>query len=116
MVQHDPSGDVCFLHRNLLKWHITKKDEKVWRILKRFRSDAKEKEYFFGRSNSHWYLDLRGDTEEINVGNVFGGYEEACMKYLHETRVSRKYIDFAIHTYFAKHRYTGDEKFPAISW
>jgi alpha 1,2-mannosyltransferase len=116
MVQHDPSGEVCFLHRNLLKWHITKKDEKVWRIVKRFRPGAIKKEYFFGRSNCHQYIDLMGDTEEVNVTGAFGGYEEACLKYLHETRVSRKYVDFAIHTYFSNHRYAGNEKLPAISW
>ncbi|RZJ51467.1 MAG: hypothetical protein EOO19_00490, partial [Chryseobacterium sp.] len=34
MVQHDTNNEIIFLHRNLLKWDITRNDENLWQKIK----------------------------------------------------------------------------------
>lgn len=117
MVQYDPDGKPFFLHRNLLKWDITKRDEKAWRLLKRFSPTAQEKEYEIGVSaNGHQYVDIMGDVEEINVDAFFGEYETACLQYLNEMRSSDSYFNFYIYTWFANKRYPGLDKIGTSFW
>jgi alpha 1,2-mannosyltransferase len=106
MIQHDTNGGFYFLHRNLLKWDVTRKMERVWEGIKRFRPKAAVKEYIFSYSpNGHCYMDLFGDTEYIPFADVFPGYEEACLHYLEELRASDFYQRFITYSHFAVHRY-----------
>lgn len=107
MVQHNVNGDIVFLHRNLLKWDITKPEELVWQKIKRFLPDAKIKEYYIEVStpNGHLYTDLRGDVEEIDFRKIFGSFEEQCLADLAELRDSILYARYMRHYHFANRRY-----------
>jgi alpha 1,2-mannosyltransferase len=101
------NGDIVFLHRNLLKWDITKPEELVWQKIKRFLPDAKIKEYYIEVStpNGHLYTDLRGDVEEIDFRKIFGSFEEQCLADLAELRDSILYARYMRHYHFANRRY-----------
>jgi alpha 1,2-mannosyltransferase len=107
MVQHDTKGAFYFLHRNLLKWDVTKPGEKAWSIIKRFYSNAQTREYHFGYSsaNGHYYLDLKGDVEELSFTGLLYNYEAVCTRYLEELRTSPFYHQFVTYSHFAKYRY-----------
>lgn len=117
MVQHGLDGNPFFLHRNLLKWDITQKNEIAWRVLKRFSSTAQTKEYTMGFSSyGHQYLDIMGDVEEKNVDDLFGKYETTCLQYLKEMRSTEAYTNFFIYTYFANKRYSCRDKMDVCSF
>jgi alpha 1,2-mannosyltransferase len=113
MVQHDPAGEICFLHRNLLKWDITRPHEMVWEKIKRFLPDARRKEYYIETEhrNGHLYTDLQGDVEEIDFRQVLGDVEGRCMEDLEELRGSGMYTRFISHFYFANRRYPRHVRF-----
>lgn len=105
MVQHAPDGTVCFLHRNFLKWDITKPDEKVWHVIKSFKKNARDKEYANSLSNEKLYqMDFKGDTEEVLFDSVAGGLEDDCLKYLSELRAMDIYKGFFICSYITSRR------------
>lgn len=117
MVQHDPHGNIYFLHRNLLKWDITKPHERAWTRMKRFTDGAQHRLFALGKSkNGHGFMDIEGDVEEIDAGPLFGEIEETCLAYLADIRRSPAYTSFAIHTYFATKRYIRGEKFSVVEW
>lgn len=113
MVQHNPAGEICFLHRNLLKWDITKPHEFVWEKIKRFLPDASVKEYYIETSdaNGHLYTDLKGDIEELDFKEIFDDLEEICLADLDELRHSQWYTRFMIHLHLGSHRYRKDMPF-----
>jgi len=125
MVQHDTTGNICFLHRNLLKWDITRANEFTWKKIKRFTRHAAQKEYVFGNKkvNGHLYLDLKGDVEEQDCNDECNGLEQLCLANLEELRTSGMYANFMIHLHFSYYRYPKNRPFsmstpmwaPAIS-
>jgi len=109
MVQHNPAGDICFLHRNLLKWDITKPDEISWQKIRRFKPGAVTREYHinFTWELGHAFVDLQGDVEEANFTDYFGDLEEVLLGHLYTLRNSDLYARFLIYLHFSKYR-TGD--------
>lgn len=105
MVQHDPTGEILFLHRNLLKWDLTKSSEISWTHIKRFNEGAKRKGVFFKNSSKGLCLDLTGDTNEIEFESLFNGIEIKCLDFLNQWRNSEVYGKFMHYSYFAKNRY-----------
>jgi alpha 1,2-mannosyltransferase len=117
MVQHNTKGEFCFLHRNLLKWDITQPGERVWKKIKRFLPDAAVKEYHFSHSdtNGYFYMDLKGDVEEIDFDGALGDYEEICLNFLEELRSSQLYHRFVTYSHFAVHRYPKHTTFTIVN-
>jgi len=105
MVQHDPSGNILFIHRNMLKWDITQEDERVWKQIKRFKSMSGLKfragtVMFEGNIPGITFFDLMGDTEVIDFTEYFGDFETKCLGFLRELRNSEFYARFMLHSYF----------------
>lgn len=113
MVQHDLNGDLLFLHRNLLKWDITKRGEMVWKTIRRFKHDAIKKTYNMGRShNGHYFIELTGDIEEIDFSELLvNDLELMCHDYLQALRASDMFSRFIQYSYFATFRYNIEEPF-----
>ncbi len=108
IVQHNTNGDICFLHRNLLKWDITRSGEKVWQTIKRHTPNARTKEYHLGHSekNGHYYMDLMGDVDILNYNILPEALEEKCLKILEKLRLSPFYGRYLMHAHFAAKRYS----------
>jgi alpha 1,2-mannosyltransferase len=112
MIQHDRKGDFYFLHRNLLKWDVTRIGEKVWTSIKKFSPQTPGKEYIFSVSaNGHCYMDLVGKVNVTDFSIVFPGFEEICMEYLEGLRSSGFYHRFLTYSHFAAHRYPKETLF-----
>lgn len=106
MVQHDPRGDIIFLHRNLLKWDITKEHELNWEWVKTFDENAPKKNIFINTApHGGWGVDIKGDVHEIEFKDVFGDLEHTCLEILKEWRESEFFNKFLLHCHFAKNRY-----------
>lgn len=94
MIQHSPDGVCLFLHRNLLKWHITDDYNEKWQMIKRFKPNPSRKEYLIIMDHpvhKHAAMNIEGDVEILNFKNEFGDIEKACLKYLRELRQSDWY-------------------------
>jgi alpha 1,2-mannosyltransferase len=106
MVQHDYSGKIIFLHRNLLKWDVTRNDEILWHELRKFKPNARSKEYRLGKltSSAENGMDLRGDIEIVNIREMFPDLELLCLKFLRELRESPAYAHFLVGLYVRRFR------------
>lgn len=95
MVQHNPDGQICFLHRNFLKWNLSFSTKPSWKIIQRFKSSSKTKKYFITQSRSgHPSINLQGDLEILDFVSLFNDFEEKCLNYLIELRRSEFYQEF----------------------
>lgn len=106
MVQHDPHGDVLFLHRNLLKWALTKNEEVLWTNIKKMRSNqVKFRPRYLKVNNFNMALvDIEGDTEILSFSDLFGNYELECLSVLKDLRDSKHYAAFLVHVFFVMYR------------
>jgi len=105
MVQHDPDGNILFLHRNLLKWDLTQSGELGWSTIKRFKNIAKTKKTYFRRHvKIGLSIDLDGDVLEDNFEQMFGNLEERCLWYLDQWRSSEHYTGFCTYMHILKNR------------
>ena len=106
MVQHNTRGEISFLHRNLLKWDITKPGEYVWQKIKRFRQDAVTKEYHVNHTMAmgHAYLHIKGDIEETDFKELLGNLEQVCMEYLDALRKDEVYARYMVSQHIEKFR------------
>jgi alpha 1,2-mannosyltransferase len=106
MVQHNVSGEICFLHRNLLKWDITQPGEYVWQKIKGFRKNAVTKEYHINYTTElgHAYMDLKGDVDEIDFREVLGNIEQDCLESLEILRNSDMYCRYMIFQHIKTYR------------
>lgn len=105
MVQHDPHGEILFLHRNLLKWDITFKAERAWKIIKRFTSHSPQKSCRFRSGvKSRLATDLEGDTYEVAFDEMFPEYEETCLKALDKLRSAKFYKSELLMSYLLSSR------------
>jgi alpha 1,2-mannosyltransferase len=112
MVQHDLSGEIMFLHRNLMKWSTTHPREMCWEKIKYFPPEAGTRIYRFGYSERiHNYMDLQGEYEEISFREKFGDLELQCLKELELLRNSDFYKQFLLYSHFAETRYRIDHTF-----
>jgi alpha 1,2-mannosyltransferase len=112
MVQHDSYGEIYFLHRNLLKWDITKDNEFVWEKIVRFLPDAIERKYYLKNPGlGRYYMDLSGDIEVLDFKELLGNYEQMCLNFLKTWRHSQIFKRFIEYSYFATRRYPGGEPF-----
>jgi len=103
MVQHDFNGNILFLHRNWMKWDITKDDETLWIEIKRFKPNAKKLffEKHFSRDNyRHPFWDIKGDVESIPFRDLFGDFELTCLEILKDLRNRPFYGRFLLYAYF----------------
>ncbi|HEY4111752.1 hypothetical protein [Puia sp.] len=104
MVQHDPEGNIIFLHRNLLKWDITQRDELVWKLIKRFKART-DKSTITPRiadregAAGSTICDIDGEVESICFGDLFGDLERHCLTELTNLRESDFYGRFLVHSY-----------------
>jgi alpha 1,2-mannosyltransferase len=85
MVQHDSRGEILFLHRNCLKWDITRESERVWQEIRKFREDAGER-YYYLNNFGHPALEIYGDTESVRFESLFPSLELECLEILRELR------------------------------
>ena len=106
MVQYDYSGKIIFLHRNIIKWDITRNDEILWQELRKFKPNARCKEYHLGKltKSGDTGMDLRGDIEIVNIREMFPDLELLCLKFLRELRESPAYARFIISRYITRFR------------
>ena len=112
MVQHAPGNTLQFLHRNLIKWDVTRPQEKTWHQIKRFRPGAVHKEYQIDYSNNgHFFVDLEGDVEVLDFRDVLGDYEQTCLDFLNDLRSTDMFNRFVTYTHFATYRYIRSESF-----
>lgn len=102
IVQYDNNDLPLFLHRNLLKWDITKCNEFTWKIIKRFLKDALRKEYYIGycKDNGHNYVNLEGDIKVSEFNNINNNeIETKCHNYLNELRAKKLYSRLLLQNY-----------------
>lgn len=112
MVQHGPAGDIYFLHRNLLKWDITHKDEFIWEKIKTFHHGKGDKRLYFKNTKENNYaLDMKGAVREADFATLFPGFEQQCLDFLQNWRSSATYKNFLEYCYFANERYRTKELF-----
>jgi alpha 1,2-mannosyltransferase len=99
MVQHTPDGRMCFLHRNLLKWHLTRPGKATWTTIKSFKKNAIYKQYMLLKLSNGLCMNLEGDVEMFIFQHLFGCIESQCLEYLCDLRASKLYNDFALSSY-----------------
>lgn len=107
MVQHDPNGEILFLHRNWFKWDIMKDDEIMWTTIKRYQPGTARlfRLKFLTRGKIKLkFLDLDGDVHTVSFRELFGDYEIRCLEILKELRASGLYNRFLQHVYFTLSR------------
>ena len=106
MVQHNPRGEPCFLHRNLLKWDITRPRERAWQKIRRFKPEAILKEYHinFAWELGHAFMDIQGEVEEVDFRELVGDIEDIFLDILRQLRNSAIYARYIMHLHFARHR------------
>lgn len=106
MIQHDPQWNVLFFHRNLVKWDITRHEERIWAQIRRFRPDAREKAIrisflrYQHSADGFGITDLEGDVEELEVSDVVGDLEQECIDQLAALRRSPFFAGFLQEVYF----------------
>jgi len=107
MVQHHPNGKVLFLHRNLLKWDVTKEDEYSWEIIKTFKVNTKNKRILLKDSpEGHLAVDIEGEISVYDFNECFGDYESKCLAFLKKWKDSVVYKDFLEYSHFSANRYS----------
>jgi len=100
MVQHSPTGDILFLHRNLLKWDVTKLDEYVWEKIKEFKHDAILKEY----NSQRFLMDISGEILFYDAPVAVRNMEKYCLAILKQLRESDFYARFLTYIYIMEQR------------
>jgi len=107
IVQHDPDGEILFLHRNLLKWNVTLPEEKVWEKIKIFNSISDQSEFLLGYSKrSHMYMDFAGDVDQLDVKELFfSELENECLIVLSDLIQQQFYSDFMKYSHMREKRF-----------
>ncbi|SDH45191.1 alpha 1,2-mannosyltransferase [Pedobacter terrae] len=104
MSQYDPNGDIIFLHRNLIKWHVTYRNERLWQIHKSFKPHAKDLSCNIRRHKKTNYIDLVGDVDVVEYSTLIPNLEEACLRALSELRGHPFYQEELLHSYIRESR------------
>ncbi|KQM65211.1 hypothetical protein ASE74_10090 [Pedobacter sp. Leaf216] len=112
MVQHDFSGQPLFMHRNLLKWSVTRPGEKVWKIVRDFIPNAQEKGYELRYSkNGHFYINLTGDIADYSFEELYPQLEQKLLDILNEFRQKPSYARFLQYAHYLDERFDVYNKF-----
>lgn len=106
MVQHDPAGNILFLHRNLLKWDVTYQDEICWKYIKRVQVNDKKAQIVIRKGLRKGWLgiDFTGQVDELLFSDVCPDIETLCLTYLQQFRNSLEYNIFANEFYIRSNR------------
>lgn len=105
MVQHDTNNDIIFLHRNLLKWDLTREDEMVWSKIKTFNIEPNLKTVVYQQFPSiGLYVDIDGDLNEFDFVELFGDLEYKCHAYLKDWRGSDDCLNFFNYLHIVNNR------------
>ncbi|WP_316825546.1 hypothetical protein [Pedobacter miscanthi] len=86
MTQHDCSGNIIFMHRNLHKWDITDEKEKVWNVHKLFKTRGVEKSCSINQYLKGNFIDMHGDVDIAAAPKAIGLLEEQCLAQLKKLR------------------------------
>ncbi|MBO9201553.1 MULTISPECIES: alpha-mannosyltransferase [Niastella] len=105
MAQHDPIGNILFIHRNLLKWDITAPGETIWKEIRQFKADARQKVIngkYINTPNGLGFnvIDVQGEVETLDFRHLLGDLEKECLQILNALRDSPMYGRYLLHTYF----------------
>jgi len=112
MVQHDEHDDIVFLHRNLMKWDITKNSELTWELIKGFVNSNRNGNVIIQPApKGNIAIDLRGETKQIIFSEKFPELESNCIGFLDQWRESKFFKDFLIYSHFAKNRFVDGKEF-----
>ncbi|WP_293928019.1 hypothetical protein [Sphingobacterium sp. UBA6320] len=109
MVQHAPSGDVLFIHQNLVKWDIIKTDELLWQSIKRFNNGSTnnvfvQKDVLLPDGSKGIVFDIDGDISTVNCDQTIKNNEKFCLSCLENLRNSAFYHRFILHLYLSRSR------------
>jgi alpha 1,2-mannosyltransferase len=106
IVQHDYKGSILFLHRNLLKWDVTRSGERVWRDIRTFERSAVRRRYYLAPDpdNAEPRMRIEGDVITTPFSSVFPELEHQCLEALRELRESRFFNDYLVDCYIRRFR------------
>ncbi|WP_162923740.1 alpha-mannosyltransferase [Arachidicoccus soli] len=106
MLQKDANNAPLFLHRNLVKWDVTKNDELLWQKIKSFNRNSKSRTFIAEYSNrkKHHYIDFQGDFFEKNFIELCGDIELECLHFLRVLRSKKFFNNLMIFEYINKQR------------
>ncbi|PWK65388.1 alpha 1,2-mannosyltransferase [Mucilaginibacter oryzae] len=105
MVQHDPLGNILFLHRNLIKWDVTFNTEMFWDKIKKFKEDSTSRKYYLRTGEKfHIAIDIDGETELLDFRIKFPKLEKKCLYFLNKLRRSGFYQRFLLFEYMKTNR------------
>jgi len=107
MIQHDLDGNPLFVHRNLVKWDVTRYNERLFERIKMFKPNADNKEYKLGYSEigRHFFMDLRGDVIDMEVNQDLVDLDERCLRYLSHLWDQKFYGEFLLRSHFVMQRF-----------
>lgn len=107
MVQHNINGKILFLHRNLVKWDLTRENELIWQKIKKFVPGTNNRQYLLDNKVEigHAFVDIMGDVEEIDFSGILKDFENVCVADLHALRRSKMYARFLVYDHVRVHRY-----------
>ena len=105
MVQHDPEGNIQFLHRNLLKWDITLGSEYVWEIIKRIKNyDDYDQCILKNSPANHRAIDFYGDVIVEDAGDQLREIERQCLECLESLRTEKFHQKALLEFYLTTNR------------
>lgn len=109
MVQHDFSGNIAFIHQNLLKWDVVRDDELLWSKIKRFKPESTNRMFILDKvtlSNGTMLLtfDIEGDVIVENCPSDIFEKQKICLSSLKELRHSDFYFRFVLDLYQSRLR------------
>lgn len=107
MIQHDLDDRPLFVHRNLVKWDVTRDNEMLFNTIKMFKSNTKNREYKLGYSKkgSHFFMDLNGEILQVKVNQDLIDMEKRSLDYLSHLRDQKFYHEFLLHCHLATERF-----------
>lgn len=100
MLQYDNRDKPLFLHRNLIKYHATKDNEKKWEIIKSYRTPDSDVRCQISHNGKHYVVDLEGDVLVEKFTDVFDDIEIRCLEHLKFIRNKKFYKDFLFKSFF----------------
>lgn len=109
MVQHDFDGKILFIHANMSKWDVVKEDEYLWKKIKRFKPDAKQRLYLqknvkLLNGGQGIIFDIDGDVTIEKCSKELQKTEKFCLKVLKKLRSSDFYFRFILYLYSSRMR------------
>ncbi|TCD01256.1 alpha-mannosyltransferase [Pedobacter psychroterrae] len=80
MTQHDPNGNLLFLHRNLGKWNVNDSSQIIWKFLLNFQDSSLDRKYFLCENDKHGkHMKFGGNFKTKLLPKGFLTIEPACL-------------------------------------